>query len=247
MECRRGGDGELEMEEKRWEMEFHPSKCSTLPVTRKRQPLDSSYQLHDQTLETVKTVKYLGVTLQHELKWDSHISSICSKANKTLGFLRRNLKIKNSQLKEVAYKTYVRPILEYSSTVWDPSFVSHTKQLEAVQRTAARFVLHRYHNRSSVTDMIATLGWTSLEQRRKSSKLCMMYKILHDQVHFSKSKIEPAPIRNRRGNSQQLKQLQCRTAYRQASFLPSTIREWNALPEYAVAAGSLDTFVSRIC
>ncbi|KAK7485512.1 hypothetical protein BaRGS_00023200, partial [Batillaria attramentaria] len=55
-----------------WDMSFHPGKCSTLPVTRKRSPFDSTYSLHGQILQTVSSTKYLGVTIQHDLGWDIH-------------------------------------------------------------------------------------------------------------------------------------------------------------------------------
>jgi hypothetical protein len=38
----------------------------------------------------------MGVTISDDLKWESHINNICGKANKTLGFLRRNLNIEKS-------------------------------------------------------------------------------------------------------------------------------------------------------
>ena len=44
----------------------------------------------DRIFDTDKS-KYLGVTMQLDLKWDSHINSSTTKANKTLGFLRRNI------------------------------------------------------------------------------------------------------------------------------------------------------------
>jgi hypothetical protein len=54
------------------------------------------------------------------LQWDQHINNITAKANKTLGFLRRNLKIPSIRIKEQAYQTLVRPLVEYASTVWNP-------------------------------------------------------------------------------------------------------------------------------
>ena len=74
----------------------------------------------------------------------------------------------------------------------------------------------------------------------------MLYKILHDHVHFDKAKLQPAPVRQRRCNQHQLCQLQCRTAYRQAAFLPNTIRDWNSLPDDVAGATTFDTFVSRV-
>jgi hypothetical protein len=54
------------------------------------------------------------------LQWDQHINNITAKANKTLGFLRWNLKIPSIRIKEQAYQTLVRPSVEYASTVWNP-------------------------------------------------------------------------------------------------------------------------------
>ena len=49
------------------------------------------------------------------INWDKHIiNSVTAKANSTLGFVRRNIKISNPVVKERAYKTLVRPVLEYA-------------------------------------------------------------------------------------------------------------------------------------
>ena len=51
---------------------------------------------------------------------ESHVSNVCTKANRTLGFLRRNLYSCPQEVKEAAYKGLVRPVLDYGSSVWDP-------------------------------------------------------------------------------------------------------------------------------
>ena len=236
----------LESWEKSWEMEFHPQKCTLLPISRSNNPTKNTYSLHGHILDSVSSAKYLGVTLTKNLSWDIHINNICKKANKTLGFLRRNLKIGSSKVKERAYKVFVRPILEYASTVWDPHTQEQIDQLEAVQRRAARFVVNRYHNTSSVTCMLNALQWPSLQHRRRVARLAMMKKFLNEEAIFSMEKIKPAPHRSRRAHPQQLVQIQAKQKYRLASFLPNTIREWNALPEYTLAADSLDIFKSRV-
>ena len=47
-------------------------------------------------------------------------------------------------MKEATYKTMVRPILEYGSSVWDPYTKGHRDELEKVQHRAARFVTRNY-------------------------------------------------------------------------------------------------------
>jgi len=111
--------------EKSWQMEFHPDKCEVISITRKKNPVKYPSTLH------VDVVKYLGVKILHDLRWNDHIDYVTGKANYTLGFVRRNININinNPEVKERAYKTLVRPILEYSSTVWDPHTTTAVKKM----------------------------------------------------------------------------------------------------------------------
>ena len=90
-------------------MEFHPSKCFVLRVTRKKSTIKYPYSLQGQVLSDTKATKYLGVTISNNITWNSHIDSVTNKANRQLGFIKRNLKIKDQDLKTKAYKAYVRP------------------------------------------------------------------------------------------------------------------------------------------
>ena len=59
--------------------------------------------------------------MQQGLKWDKHINTITAKANQSLGFTKRNLKVHSPAIKEHAFKALVRPKLEYCNTIWDNS------------------------------------------------------------------------------------------------------------------------------
>ena len=115
----------LEEWERTLDMEFNPGKCQVVHITRSRQPLQSQYTLHGQILESVDSAKYLGVNISQDLSWNHHINKITGKANRTLSFIKRNVKTKNEQVEELAYKILVRPQVEYASSVWTPP---HTKE-----------------------------------------------------------------------------------------------------------------------
>ena len=117
-----------------WQMEFNKCKCHVLHMSRKKQAIGTLYYLQDTPLEMSTEQKYLGVDLSNDLDWSHQINSITTRANKTLGLLRRN---------NVAYKTRVRPQLEHYSPIWDPYEKGHILSLEKVQRRAARFVSGR--------------------------------------------------------------------------------------------------------
>ena len=106
-------------------MRFQPFKCNMMQLTNKNlNKIQASYTLEATVLENVDNIKYLGETITNDLKWNTHISNICTKANRTLGFLRRTLFSFPQNVKEAAYKGMVRPILEYGSSVWEPTLIS---------------------------------------------------------------------------------------------------------------------------
>ena len=76
---------------KTWKMAFHPDKCNVLFITRNKTPIKYTYTLHEHQLEHADKTNYMGVTIQSDLKWDSNINIITTKANKILGFIRRNI------------------------------------------------------------------------------------------------------------------------------------------------------------
>ena len=165
-----------------WGMRFNVSKCYFMSIHRSKHPYSSYYKLDNHILEQVEENPYLGLTIHKSLKWASHINKISNKANSVLGFIKRNLKHTNRDLRELAYTSLVRSILEYSSTVWDPFYQKDIDRLEMVQRRAARFVLNDYKPLSSVTSMVSQLGWKPLAERRREHRLSLLYKIINGLV-----------------------------------------------------------------
>ena len=101
-----------------------------------------------------------------------------AKATKTLGFLRRNLAFAPRSTKEVAYKTLVRPKLEYAAPNWSPYCKTQIQQVEKVQRTAARWTCRRWRNTISVGEMLNEQQWPTLEAWSDMSSLLFFHKIL---------------------------------------------------------------------
>ena len=168
-----------------WQMDFNPSKCYVLSITRKRVPLSYPYTINGVQLEHVKNHPYLGLELDSTLSWNPHMKNTLTKSQRTLNLLRRNLHDCSPKTKETAYKTLVRPTLEYASSAWDPYVGKQVKKLEAVQNKAARFVTSQHHWETSVTKLKDTLGWRSLQERRFIARMTLWYKAIHAQAAVS--------------------------------------------------------------
>ena len=86
-------------------MRFQPVKCNMMQLTRKRiKKIHASYTLEGIDLENIKSIKYLGVTTTNDLKWNTHVSNICTKTNRTFRFLRRIIYSCPQGVKEAAMK-----------------------------------------------------------------------------------------------------------------------------------------------
>ena len=170
-------------------------------------------------LSTRRVINQLLSTTNLQMIFDgtlNHVAEITKKANKILGLLRRNL----------AYIGFVRPLLEYASSAWDPHTDQLVNEIEKVQRRAARFVLSDYHNYEpgSITKMLEKLGWKTLQQRRKTDRLNLFNKALNNLAALQFMELIKEPSRyTRHMHSKHFITISTRTNVYKFSFLPRTI------------------------
>ena len=132
--------------------------------------------------------------------------------------------------RSLAVKTVWRPVLEYGSSVWDPSSILLQEELEKVQKRAARFVTGNYlYETGSMTGILEQLKWESLKKRRRDSRIIMLYKGLKGAASIPTNDLVP-PIRHVRNHHSLAFQTPfANTDIYKCSFFPQTIRDWNSL------------------
>ena len=107
--------------------------------------------------------QYMRSTMERTCSW------ITSKANRTLGVLRKNLRTPPIKVKGTTYKTLVRQPNRNRGVLFISMKPIHCKKhhaMEMVHRRAARWVLRRHDMRDSVTELLEVLDWETLEKRR---------------------------------------------------------------------------------
>jgi len=83
---------------------------------------------------------------------------------------------------------------------------------------------------TSISAMLRDLEWPTLEQRRHLSRLTMFYKIYNHLVDTDFTSQLTLRQSSTRGHASRFLQPQCsRCAAYSNSFLPRTVRDWNAL------------------
>ena len=137
-------------------------------------------------LDNVDHHKDLGVIVDDHCLFKQHVSYICKKAYCSINVLFRCFHTANTVAQIRGYKSFIRPVLEYCSTVWNPyiharHFIGMTDRLENVQRYFTRRVYYRckLECKHDYPDRLVHLQLESLELRRLYNDITMVYKIVH--------------------------------------------------------------------
>ena len=117
--------------------------------SRKKGPDQSqNYYLNNQLIKFTTSQSDLGILVSNNLKWSLHINNLVSKANKMLGFIRRNcFHLADVNARRLLYLTLVRSQLSHGCEVWAPQGASSDLfRLECIQRRSTKFILNDYES-----------------------------------------------------------------------------------------------------
>lgn len=231
-----------------WGMTLNARKTVAITFTNKKKPLNFAYTLDNLEITKSDQVKYLGVTLTSNLNWEPHITAICSKAQGKLGFLKRKLRNTPPAVKLTAYKTLIRPALEYADIIWSPYQKFLINKIERVQNLAVRFVFSDYSRYTSVTNLRKRAELHSLSDRRIHSKLKFLYLLYHGNYTISRSDhlLEPFRHSTRTNHNKTIRLPTSHNNIHKNSVFPSSIAYWNQLPSSAVNCVTVESFIERI-
>ena len=73
-----------------WQMTLSPHKCSIVHISNKLNTVCAKCTINDFPFNCVSGVKYLCASISSKMSSSDHIYDICTKARKSLGFLRMN-------------------------------------------------------------------------------------------------------------------------------------------------------------
>ena len=233
----------------KWLVTFNPSKSESLIVSRKRsQQLHPPLIMYDRPIIEVNDHKHLGVYLSTDCSWHSHISFMTKKAWKRVNIMRKLKHVLDRKSLEIIYISFIRPLLEYADVVWSNCTHHEMEQLEKVQIESARIATGAT-KLVSIETLLNEIGWVPLSERRKQHRLVLFYKMFNyltpDYLSSFFDRNNPDSRYNLR-NSENVPGIPSRTTSYFNSFLPSVIRNWNALSLDIRNATSLNTFKTHL-
>ena len=162
-------------------MSVHPDKTKAMLVTswQKRQNIkDNPFHLHynNQAIEITDTHKHLGVTIDNNLTWSDHISSISKMISKKLFQLAQIKNFLPQHAKKLFFNAYILSLINYSSTLWCSTSNNSLKPINRAHKRAVKAVLNKRHLSSND---YKNSGILTLKDQLKLNKLLFMHKIVN--------------------------------------------------------------------
>ena len=190
--------------------------------------------------------KDLGVLVDCNLDFESHIDYVIKKASSKKAQILRNFTFRSKKVLIPLFKSLVRPILEYANSAWDSSLKSQINLIEGVQRKFTRHILEV--KKLSYQERLRKLELPSLEYRRFRGDLIQAYKIAHEKYdrESTSSLLQFNPSPRLRGHC--FKISKCYTNKKQYKhfFSNRIVNQWNSLPDDVVNSKTIDDFKNNI-
>jgi ribonucleases P/MRP protein subunit RPP40 len=217
---------------RKWQLPLAPNKCIALHIGQ--QNTRQSYFIEGNQIESQNDVRDLGFHIDSELKYSKHCKIIANNAKASCHSLLRALRTKNISLLVKAFTTYIRPKMEYGTTVFSPYLTKDKKILEKVQNYFTRRIFARcfnktYENMLPNIERNEILKIETLEARRLINDRKMFQNLVFGRKRISQGTDHHYKIRssNRRGVGFTIQIPKCKQNYRRHSFFIRTAIDFN--------------------
>jgi hypothetical protein len=230
-----------------WQLDININKCCVLPIRNKSSSsISHPYFINGLQLSCSSSVSDLGITIDSRLSFNQHISNVLTKATQRSGAFFRGFASRHPVLVKKTFVSYIRPLLEYNSNIWNPTRKYLIDKLENIQRRFTKRVPSISH--LSYIDRLRALDLEPLELRRLHSDLIQYYKIVNslsslDPDLYFNLHYPPPSLRN---HAPFLIKPSNFSTCLQSSFFYRYLDCWNELPTSVTQSPSLQQFKNLI-
>ena len=245
---------EIERWTKNWQLKIQPAKSECITFRPPYSHLPDrilKYTINNDEFSKTNTVKDLGLHMANSLNWSSYIEKTRSRANRLSYTVLKSFRSVHPGIYISLYKTYIRPLLEYNTSIWTPQSKENIELAEKAQRSFTKKLCKKLNIRfRDYEDRRKILKIESLEYRRLKIDLILVYKIINNLIDinipnfFTLSQINN--IYSLRRHTLYLEKSNSNTPLRRNFFSNRIINTWNKLPNSIVTSETLPIFKNKI-
>ena len=207
--------------------------------------LHDSIKINNEIINRVEKTTFLGIIVQSNLKWYSHIQNVTNKINKKCGilYLIRDLVPRNILIN--LYYSLVYPHILYCNVIWGNSCANHIKSLVIAQKRIVKTLT--YKNKTFSSNILFRENKLLNIQKLNFYNLCIfvfknIHGLLNDVVFESSNVVQNYNVRDQH----RLTLPFARSSQAQKCVEFSGASAWNRLPVNIRTINSIYTFKRQI-
>ena len=225
-------------------MALHPHKSKSMLIsTRQKQqliPLSLNLKVLSNDIQQVHEHKVLGIIIDDELSWRSHIDKLSKKISKNLFLLNKLRHLVSPDALKLFFHAHILSHFNYASTVWCKASENQFKKLNSLHKRGLR-ILCSIPNLTSM-QKCSYLGILPLEKQLLFNTAVFMFKINHDEAPKYLDKFFTKPDTNNRLQNFKLPFTRIDLYKHSLAFNGPSV--WNSLPLQCKACQTLSSFKS---
>ena len=235
-------------------LQIHPGKSKHMFIgssyNLKNKISSNPILINNKPIPRTKHYSCLGVNMDERLSWEKHVDSICSKVSAGIGAMRRVKPFVPRTTLKMLYNAIVQPYFDYCCPLWDNCGIGLKDRLQKYQNRAARVITGATYDTRS-PELLRSLNWQPLEDRRNYLKSIFIYKILngHTAPNLKKNlcfNYERDNTYNFRNRETDLAPPMPKKEFGKRCFNYNATIHWNNLPHEAKSAESVISFKSTL-
>ena len=145
--------------------------------TNKKEQVKISLQLAGADIKCFKTIKYLGVFIDDDMKWKTHISKLYTVLCRNIGIINRVKHFLNSNHLLLLYNSLFLSHVNYCCFLYSNTYSSHINEIEKLQKRAVRIV-DGQHRLAHTTQIFKKLKLLRLKDIGNQQMLLLMHRKL---------------------------------------------------------------------
>ena len=207
-----------------------------------------SVKYKNDSLESVDSIKYLGVMIDKHLTWSLHVQNVIKKVSKTIACIRRVQHFMSKKNLIMLYYSLILPHFDYCNVVWGNTSKANITKLQKLQNRYARLIL-RVDYFTPQSNLMNALNWQSVYQRIKYQQCLMIFKILNNLTPLYLNPCvskRPVYYSTRYAINSPLFIPKYRTDYKMRTLAVTGAKLFNKLPLYIQNCKSLQSFKMQI-
>ena len=157
---------------------LNTQKTTYQVYTNMKHSEDLKIELNGMEIQQVATVKYLGVYVDSNLKWSSHINYLSLTLSRNIGVISRVKHFIDKQSLLLLYNALVLPYINYCCLVWGFTFPTYINKIEILQKRAMR-IIDSQHRLAHADPIFQSLGVLKVKDIAKQQIISLMLRKLN--------------------------------------------------------------------